>query len=207
MTVSDFAACGFANRRVLIREAASGRFSTGQYHPECESEPASERSAFVLSFVISTWVLIGPRELLVGVQTKNPTITEVPLRIAGVHISRAGIKPVTGNLATLVKSAEVKDIMVRYGFQSQHPVLQAVLGILLVCLLPLAPAKVPLVTPALIGIWLFFNSFSRGYYLLIQTPTGSRKISLPRRAAPATIVRLCRELRHRKYVVVMDAIL
>src|SRR5450631_4049259 len=99
--------------------------------------------------------------MLVGVQTKNPTITEVPLRIAGVHISRAGIKPISGNRATLVKSADIKDIMVRYGFQSHHPFLQAVLGILLICVLPLALAKVLLVIPALIGIWLFFDSFSR----------------------------------------------
>jgi hypothetical protein len=64
-----------------------------------------------------------------------------------------------------------------------------------------------LVVPALIGIWLFFDSFACGYYLLIQTRTGRQKISLAKKTAPATVVILCRELKLRRYVVAMDAIL
>ena len=139
---------------------------------------------------------------------------------AGIQISPAGIKPMTGNLVTLVNTEEITEIIVRYGFRSAHPVIQLALGAVL-SLLPLYSVarmlfwsseggtlydgEVLLLTSGIIGVWLLVDAFSRGYYLVVVTPRGKHRMALNKKTPVHVVMTLCQQLHDRKFKVFLKS--
>jgi hypothetical protein len=144
------------------------------------------------------------------------------IRVGGVELSSAGIKPVTGNLATLIKAEDVNDVTGHYGARSAHPIVQIVVGAAMSLLLidtiqnvihwlrhggVMMDIELLLAIPGGLGVWLLIDAFSRGYYLLVRTNGGQQKIVFERKTPPETVNDFCEKLPEKKYHVVVDAVL
>jgi hypothetical protein len=106
------------------------------------------------------------------------------IRLGGIEISASGIKPVVGNLATLCRREEIREVIVQYGFRSHHPLLQVLFGAGLSLLLVPASGLLlrafgqngtlewgacMLSIPGVLGLWLVIDAGSRGYFVRVVT--------------------------------------
>jgi hypothetical protein len=139
------------------------------------------------------------------------------LEFGGVRLSSEGIRPVGGNLATLIRPDDVQSIVLRYGARSHHPIGQAFFGAVMAAMgwWPLqylvhtlrhgGPTFRPVIAwllafPAY-GAYMAATAFVRGHYLEVHTRRGRKKLCFAPKTERKAIRQFLEALTARGYSV------
>jgi len=104
-----------------------------------------------------------------------------------------------GSIAIRVPITEVKRVVLGYGFQSPHPILQMILGLVFICMGVFAALAflnflvqggafpklgAGLIAFGFIGVWLVAKGINRGFYLDVISAQGRRRLGFDDEASP-----------------------
>lgn len=107
-----------------------------------------------------------------------------------------------GRVMVLVPRDEVRNILLRYGFRSRHPIAQLVIGIVLAltAVIPIAhlidwsvnggtffEAELGLIVLAVIGVYLILDAPRRGYALEVTSTKGKYSLDFPKGSDAAQV--------------------
>jgi hypothetical protein len=139
-----------------------------------------------------------------------------PVTVGGILVSSEGIRPVSGNLATLIRPEDTQDIVLRHGLRSHHPIAQILFGAVLAAVgyWPLLHAiywyqhggvlidmEVWLIVLAAFGIYFAASVVKRSFFLEVRTKRGRRKLCFAPKTERGAIKQFLDELTARGYSV------
>lgn len=140
--------------------------------------------------------------------------------LVGIRITADGLMPDDGNLATLVRRVDIRNVELHYGFRSAHPLLQLIFGVALAtvgsfvginCLMlaieqdTMIRAGLLMLVPALLGLITLIDAGRRGHFLKLVKQRGTTKLTLHSKATVVEIRQLCDALRSAGYLVTVVA--